>query len=162
MILRQLQKQAKKHFRQNPDDVNCFDVGHWHKMKGKTKDYIIENLPENLTMASNSKTKTIRDVSIPEGYFEFQKHTVSIESHTDDVANSTFMAMLVVDLQSCVKSRYDKRPLFTYFDHDNKKQSRRLDTDTLVVFNPRKNHQMMYFGYNYTVLLFSVWKAKGS
>lgn len=119
---------------------------------------IDEHLEGVYTTVLNRKTQGI---GVPSGQFELQKHDISVEPHTDDVDVGLHFGMYVVDteLSSRGGTGFTKSPSFSYFDPiDNCKKEKILNPGSLVVFNPRKKHSVVYYGYSYTVMLFMVKK----
>jgi hypothetical protein len=102
------------------------------------------------------------DSMISDSCIDFQRHDTSIDEHTDDVSKGIFFQMITLALDECtgISAFYDKHPLFCYYGVDGRKYKTRLDFDQSIVFNPRKPHSMIYFGYKYTVALRSVIKVK--
>jgi hypothetical protein len=109
---------------------------------------------------STDKKFLARSLSITPEYIDFQCHDTSIEEHTDDVMKGVYFQLMVMSLDDCTGSKYhDKHPVFTYYAPDGKKCSTRLGYDCSIVFNPRKLHSVVYYGYKYTVAVRSVVKS---
>ena len=99
-------------------------------------------------------------VGITPGYIDFQQHNVSIGEHTDDVDKKFHFQLTVVLLDECGGSKfYDRYPLISYYGGDGIKHTTRLDLNTSIVFNPRKPHSVVYYGYKYTVAVRAVIKS---
>lgn len=104
-----------------------------------------------------NKKLTLLGLGISSGHIDFQCHDVSVEEHTDDVIKGIYFQLMVVSLDDCTGNKiYDKRPEIVYFGADGKKHKTKLDVDTSIVFNPRKPHSVIYYGYKYTVAVRSV------
>lgn len=112
-----------------------------------------DKLDYRVVATNNSKGY---DVSVPKDMIDFQWHRSSIEEHTDDIAPKTYFQVALIDVVRKVKSGYDTRPLFTFYDIDGKKQSSRLVPEDCVIFNPRRPHSMIYYGSEYVVALRTV------
>lgn len=100
-------------------------------------------------------------LGITPGYIDFQLHDVSIEAHTDDVISGIYFQLVVLSLDDCGGSEYlEKRPTMSYFTPEGKKVTTKLDEGSSLVFNPRKLHSVVYYGYKYLVAIRSVVKCK--
>lgn len=111
-------------------------------------------------------TKAYRnwDTSIGFNAFDLQRHTASVDEHIDDVESPRYFGLFVVDTKPVAKSRraryYDNRSEFRYFNQTGGKERKRLAEGDLVIFNPRRKHELIYFGDLVTLALFDVKKLK--
>jgi hypothetical protein len=145
---------------------------------GKLSKDCFENYPvkavdyPNLTKAMdaalllNQTTAHLKPITTPPsgsevgtGRIEFQWHRASIDEHTDDVDGDIFFQMYVVDLINKIDSYSDKRPQFSWYNSDKEKMTCRLDKHSTVVFAPRYEHSMIYYGAEYLVAIRSVCKG---
>jgi hypothetical protein len=146
--------------------------------KGKMNKDCFENYPvkatdyPNLTKAMdaalllNQTTANLKPITSPPsgaevgvGMIEFQWHRASIDEHTDDVDMDVFFQMYVVDLFYKIDSYSDKRPYFSCYNSDKEKMTCRLDKHSTVIFSPRLEHSMIYYGAEYLVAIRSVYKG---
>lgn len=113
-------------------------------------------------------TKAYRkwDTSIGFNAFDLQRHTASVDGHTDDVTLGRYFGLFVIDAKPQAASRrsryFDNRSEFRYFNQSGSKERKRLDEGDLVIFNPRRSHELIYFGDLTTLALFDVKKLKTS
>lgn len=111
-------------------------------------------------------TRLDKDHSIPVGLFELQRHTASVEEHTDRLSKGKYFALFVCKNQRVPYYRqsrryfYESTNLLRYYDENGKKRSTKLLEHTLLVFNPNKQHEMIFYGDYSTLLLFTVEKDK--
>jgi hypothetical protein len=145
---------------------------------GKLSKDCFENYPveavdyPNLTKAMdtalllNQTTANLKPIASPpsgaevgKGRIEFQWHRASIDEHTDDVDRDVFFQMYVVDLINKIDSYSDKRPQFSCYNSDKEKMTCRLDKHSTVIFMPRLEHSMIYYGAEYLVAIRSVYKG---
>lgn len=96
------------------------------------------------------------DSSIGRKNIEIQWHQASVEEHTDDVCMA-FFKMVVLGLKRAADTQFDIRPVFNYYDYHGKNRSMRLQAGDVVIFNPRKNHSMIYYGAEYMVAMVDVY-----
>lgn len=105
------------------------------------------------------------DSSIGFNAFDLQRHTASVDEHTDDVSKSRYFGLYVLKANgagiSSRRSKYfDTRTELRYTDQFKNKQRTRLDQGTLLVFNPRMKHELIHFGDLTLFALFDVKKVK--
>lgn len=104
------------------------------------------------------------DTSIGFNAFDLQRHTASVDEHTDDVSKSRYFGMFVIETKqptrSSLRGYYDTRSELRYFDPQGYKKRSRLSKGDLVMFNPRKNHELIYYGDLTTVALFDIKRLK--
>jgi hypothetical protein len=100
------------------------------------------------------------DAAIPGGFFEIQWHDHSVEEHSDDVVAPTFFCVIPFAVNRVSKSKFTQTPKLTYFGGDGKKKQTRMDESELIIFNPRKNHSLDYYGRDVKLIIFSVEKIK--
>lgn len=111
-------------------------------------------------------TRLDKDHSIPVGFFELQRHTASVEEHTDILSKGKYFALFVCKNQRVPYYRqsrryfYESTNLLRYYDEHGKKQSTRLLEHTLITFNPNKQHEFIFYGDYSTLMLFTVEKDK--
>jgi hypothetical protein len=146
--------------------------------KGKMSKDCFENYPvkatdyPNLTKAMdaalllNQTTAHLKPITAPPSgsevgrcMIEFQWHRASIDEHTDDVDEDVFFQMYVVDLINKIDSYSDKRPHFSWYNSDKENRTTRLQRNSTVVFMPRYEHSMVYYGAEYLVAIRSVCKG---
>jgi hypothetical protein len=146
--------------------------------KGKMSKDCFENYPvkatdyPNLTKAMdaalllNQTTAHLKPITEPpsgaevgRGMIEFQWHRASIDEHTDDVDEDVFFQMYVVDLINKIDSYSDKRPYFSCYNSHKEKMTCRLEKHSTVIFAPRYEHSMVYYGAEYLVAIRSVYKG---
>jgi hypothetical protein len=146
--------------------------------KGKMNKDCFENYPvkatdyPNLTKAMdaalllNKTTAHLKPITAPPsgsevgtGRIEFQWHRASIDEHTDDVDEDVFFQMYVVDLINKIDSYSDRRPYFSCYNSYKKKMTCRLEKHSSVIFMPRYEHSMVYYGAEYLVAIRSVYKG---
>ena len=143
-----------------PQNINDFNgIPHEIKSVPGLQKMIDEYLGEDddLTILSGK----IQGVGVPEGRFVLQKHDISIEPHTDDVDVGLYFCMYVLATERSTigDTLYARDPSFSYVDAiTNRKMEIPLHPGTFVAFNPRKKHSVVYYGYSYTVMLFTVKK----
>lgn len=103
---------------------------------------------------------------IGQGAFELQCHTVSVNEHTDDIIRSRFFGLYVIatetpDNMTDRRRRYfDNRTELRYFTPGGTKVKKRLDVGDLMVFNPRRNHELVFYGDHTTYMIFDVVRKK--
>ena len=105
------------------------------------------------------------DSSIGFNAFDLQRHTASVDEHTDDVSKGRYFGLYVLKANGAgVSSRrskyFDTRTELRYIDQFKSKQRTRLDQGTLLVFNPRMKHELIHFGDLTLFALFDVKKVK--
>lgn len=111
-------------------------------------------------------TRLDKDHSIPVGFFELQRHTASVEEHTDRLSKGKYFALFVCKNQRLPYYRqsrryfYESTNLLRYYDEHGKKQSTRLLEHALITFNPNKQHEFIFYGDYSTLMLFTVEKDK--
>lgn len=112
----------------------------------------------------NRSTSTLQPVIEPE-MIDIQCHNRSIFPHTDDIPKGQYFQLVVLDLKATNKSKWtfnEERPVFSYYDGNGHKHSQRLLVGDSVVFNPRREHSMIYYGDIYTVAIRTVVKLNKS
>lgn len=103
---------------------------------------------------------------IGQGAFELQRHTASVNEHTDDIVRSRFFGLYVIatetpDNMTDRRRRYfDNRTELRYFTPGGTKVKQRLEAGTLLIFNPRRNHELVFYGYHTTYMIFDVVRKK--
>ena len=104
------------------------------------------------------------DTSIGFNAFDLQRHTASVDEHTDDVERPRYFGLFVVASVPGSTNRrsryYDNRSEFRYFNELGAKERTRLSVGDLLIFNPRRKHELIYFGDLVTLALFDVKKLK--
>lgn len=112
-------------------------------------------------------TKAYRDWDSSIGFnaFDLQRHTASVEEHTDDVTVGRYFGLYVLGTkETAISSRrskyFDTRTELRYTDQFKSKQRTRLAQGTLLVFNPRMKHELIHFGELTLFALFDVKKVK--
>jgi hypothetical protein len=100
------------------------------------------------------------DSATPGGFFEIQWHDHSVEEHSDDVAAPVFFCVIPFAVNIVSKSKFTQSPRLTYFDGDGKKKSTRMYESELIIFNPRKKHNLEYYGRDVKLIIFSAEKIK--
>jgi hypothetical protein len=143
--------------------------------KGKMRKDYFENYPvkatdyPNLTKAMdaalllNQTTAHLKSITsspsgseVGKGMIEFQWHRASIDEHTDDVDKEVFFQMYVVDIIFKIDTLSDKRPYFQCYNSDKEKMTCRLEKYSSVIFAPRYEHSIVYYGAEYLVAIRSV------
>lgn len=157
-------KAANSYFKSNPYEINGFDSNGIPLSRFKEFDNLEETLNfHGVTLNSPKKfyEKYGYRVQIGSQQFQLQRHNVSIEEHTDDTSKGLLFAFKVISTRIKSKTRYDERAIFSYTNVDNQKVNCKLTKGDIVVFNPKKNHSLTYFGEEVTLALFDVFKLKG-
>lgn len=106
--------------------------------------------------------------AIGRGKFDLQRHTASVAEHRDDVPPGIFYGLYVLNARDMPYMNqfhrrlkyFDTRNEFWYYDLDGKKQKERIKPGELYVFNPRRDHQLIFYGDYSTLVLFDVIKSK--
>ena len=133
------------------------------------KDYLNKRLAHegcHLEQPPEKGTKAYRiwDSGIGFNAFDLQRHTASVDEHTDDVLRGRYFGLYVVDTQRSITSRrgryFDTRSEFRHINQFGGRERTRLSKGDLLVFNPRLKHELIYFGNLTTVALFDVKKTK--
>ena len=107
-----------------------------------------------------------RDKSVPIGFFELQRHTASVEPHTDELRKGRYFALFTAQNRTVPYQKqfgryfYESTNELRYYDESGKKQSTKLLENTLLVFNPNKQHELIFYGDYSTLMLFTVEKDK--
>lgn len=107
-----------------------------------------------------------KDKSVPVGFFELQRHTASVEPHTDELSKGRYFALFTAQNKTLPNQKqfgryfYESTNELRYYDENGKRQSTKLLEHTLLVFNPNKQHEMIFYGDYSTLLLFTVEKDK--
>jgi hypothetical protein len=146
--------------------------------KGKMSKDCFENYPVKATdypnlvkamdaaLLLNQTTAPLQPITSPpsgsevgKGMIEFQWHRASIDEHTDDVEEGVFFQMYVVDLFYKIDTLSDKRPHFSCYNSYKEKMTSRLEKYSSVIFMPRYEHSMVYYGAEYLVAIRSVCKG---
>lgn len=100
------------------------------------------------------------DSSIGLNVFDLQRHTASIDEHTDDVSPKRYFGMYIVKTAQGIHSRrnyyFDTRTEFRYFNENGVKKRTRLNNGDLLIFNPRRSHELVFFGEYTLFALFDV------
>ena len=110
-----------------------------------------------------NRSERVWDAGIGEGMFDLQAHTASVDEHTDDVKRGCYFGLFVLKRNFTEfknRSWFDCRTELRYFNELGAKERTRLDVGKLIIFNPRRNHELIYFGDKTTFLLFDVRKLK--
>lgn len=97
--------------------------------------------------------------AIPYGRFELQTHEVSVTPHEDDVPVGTYFALYPVKSTPIVHSRYPSLTVLRYFLNKEKRTSDLVIGD-LIVFSPRRTHELLFYGEATTFMIFSVKKDR--
>ena len=103
------------------------------------------------------------DSSIGFGSFDLQRHTASVDEHTDDVKAGCYFGLFVLKRNvEFWKGRqwYDCRSELRFVSPTGTKDRHRLNLYDLVLFNPRRNHELIFYGDHVTLALFDVRKLK--
>lgn len=109
-----------------------------------------------------SRRLSVTSAGIGPGYFELQRHTSSVDEHTDDLEKGVYFGLFVVKSSRPVKSRrgYSTESELRYFDAYGAKTRYSLLPGHVIVFNPRREHELIYYGEKTTFALFCVEKLK--
>lgn len=107
------------------------------------------------------KFKQVRDFMYLDGapkrgYVSIQRHSVSVEEHTDDVSTGVYFQCYVVSLRTVTETRYDNRPEFRYYDAQGRSNRTRIDEGYSIIFNPRRKHSLIFHGDECTLAIRSV------
>lgn len=129
------------------------------------KAHLIELLEVEGCVLYEPKTKKEKqyDSSIGFNLFDIQRHTASVGEHTDDVKAGCYFGLFVLkrNTELCKGRRwYDCRSELRYYSHEGKKKKDRLNSFDLLIFNPRRNHELIFYGDHVTLVLFDVQKLK--
>lgn len=157
--LKSLLALAKAEF-SNKHNINDF-IGTSREIKSipGLSELIDEHLDGDYTTTLGRK---LQGVGVSEGMFELQKHDISIEAHTDDVDVGLYFGMYVLETKLATRGGnrcYVRSPSFFYVDPiDGRKKEKIMSVGSFVAFNPRKKHSVAFYGYDYTVMLFTVKK----
>lgn len=95
------------------------------------------------------------DTPIRPRRFELQTHQRSVEKHLDDVARSYYFGLLPVARRVRVRGPFETGTLL-HFGLGGQKLYRRLEIGSLIVFNPRVWHELVYYGEETTFMLFTL------
>ncbi len=120
----------------------------------------LEQLPKKGTKAYRNW-----DSSIGFNAFDLQRHTTSVDEHTDDVSKGRYFGLYVVQNKKATPATrrfgiFDTRTELRYTNQFGEKKRVRLRQGELLVFNPRMKHELIYFGERTTFALFDVKKVK--
>ena len=148
------------------DDDRFDSGGYSFDLLPDMKEYVLDFLDgeecELLGENHFRKFKHIWDTAPLPGDFEIQRHTASVDLHTDDVHRRCYFGLLVLECREKESSRYrryyDNRNELRYYDQFGKKMTKRLGAGEMLVFNPRKPHELIYFGDYTAFALFTVVK----
>lgn len=99
------------------------------------------------------------DSGIPPGQFTIQSHQISVESHTDDVLAPKFFAIVPIQINPIVDQLYNSSSQFLFFKNRKKERTWIREFD-VIIFNPRKPHQWIYYGEQVIYALFTVIKQR--
>lgn len=103
------------------------------------------------------QAKTYESDSAPRpGECSIQRHSTSVEDHTDDVSRGVFFQCCFLWLTDRISTAYDRRPEFLYFDPAGKKHKSRISGGDSIIFNPRKPHSLIFYGAECTLALRAV------
>lgn len=101
-----------------------------------------------------------KGTTITAGQFELQTHERSVNPHTDLVPKGEYFGLYPVGGKVLVKdSTYEYSTELTFYE-DQRKETKKLVTGELIIFNPRKLHSLTYYGEATTFMLFSIYKRK--
>lgn len=133
------------------------------------KEYLNEQLSEEDCYLEQPPKKGSRgyrdwDTSIGFNAFDLQRHTASVDEHTDDVTKGRYLGLYVVSTKpspfATRRTRYfDSRAELRYTNQYGVKVRTRLSTGTVLVFNPRMKHELINYGDLTTFALFDVKKV---
>ena len=132
----------------------------------KAIDYPVLTKMMDKSLLMHPSTSNLKPITNPPsgaevgmGMIEFQWHRSSIDKHTDDVAKDVFFQMFVLDIINKIDSYSDKRPYFSCYNSNKQLITTRLEKHSTVVFAPRLEHSMVYYGAEYLVAIRSVVKG---
>lgn len=109
-----------------------------------------------------SKPLSSRSAGVNSGFFELQRHATSVPEHVDDLERGVYFGLFVLKCSRPARSRrgYDTENELRYYDAFGTKTRSALLPGHLLVFNPRREHELIYYGEKATFALFCVEKLK--
>jgi len=156
-----LKSEVLNYFKTYPQWVNDFNIPRGYSFAEYSEfiKLVEESIPDGYSFANSE----VYGTSIENGMIDVQQHNVSVDEHTDDVEPNAPFIMVVLsldDLRPYPNSKFDTRPVFSYYDEMGKKNSVRLHEGDIITFKAHRPHSMIYYGDTYTVAMMQLKKNR--
>ena len=146
-----------------PFEVDCFTNSPFDFDEVPLFRRHLEQMIQARSVQLLQKSPGFMDSAFGVNRFELQRHTASVDEHTDDVARGIYFGVYAVGNvgeAGPYRRRYDTRVELRYYDHCGRKHKTRIGVRDCAVFNPRRPHELVFYGDFTTLALFSVEKCR--